>query len=49
MLYAVFIYVCTKAFLLCLITAWENHQKKKERGGKLGKDKLNEKGALNMK
>ena len=39
----------TKAFLLCLIEAWERTLKKrKEKMGKL-ENKLNEMGALNMK
>ena len=38
----------TKAFLLCLIKAWERTLKK-QRDGEIGKYKLNEMGALNMK
>ena len=44
------IYVCTKAFLLHLIKAWERTLKKtKGRDGETGKQKLNETGTLNMK
>ena len=39
----------TKAFLLWLIKAWERTSKKKRRDGEIGKHKLNEMGALNMK
>ena len=38
-------YMYTKAFLLYLIRAWENIKK----DGEIGKHKLNEMGALNMK
>ena len=47
-LYILFIYVYTKAFLLHLIKAWERTSKK-ERDGEIGKHKLNEMGALNMR
>ena len=43
-------YTCihSKAFLLCLIKSWERTSKKK-REREIGKHKLNEMGALNMK
>ena len=43
--------MCTKAFLLHLIKAWERTSKKKKRrrDGEIGEHKLNEMGALNMK
>ena len=45
-LYILLIYVY-KAFLLCLIKAWERTKKKGD--GEIGEHKLNEMGALNMK
>ena len=45
-----YICVCTKAFLLHLIKAWERTStRKKERDGEIGEHKLNELGALIMK
>ena len=41
-------YMYTKAFLLRLLRAWENI-KKKRRDGEIGKHKVDEMGALNMK
>ena len=38
-----------KAFLPCLIEAWEKTSKKAWRDGETGKHTLNEMGALNMK
>ena len=49
MLYIIYIHV-HKALLLCLIKAWERTpQKTKRRDGEIGKHKLNETGALNLK
>ena len=39
----------TRAFLLHLTKAWEKTLKKKRRYGEIGKHKLNEMAALNMK
>ena len=47
-LYILFIDMHTKAFLLCLIKALERIYILKK-GGEIGKHKLNEMGALNMK
>ena len=49
-MYIIYVYVCecTKAFLLYLIKAWERTLKK-SRDGEVGKHKLNEMGALNMR
>ena len=44
-----FLYMYTTAFLLHLIKAEKEHQKKKERDGETGVHKPNEMGALNMK
>ena len=46
MLYILFIYMYTKAFILHLIKAWERTSKK---DGEIGKHKLNEMGALSVK
>ena len=44
--YTYYLYMYTKAFLLCLIKAWERTLKK---DGEIGKHKLNEMGGLNVK
>ena len=50
-LYTLFIYMYTEVFLLLLIKVWERtwEQQQKKRDGDVGKHKLNEMGALNIK
>lgn len=43
-----FIYMYTKAFVVCLIKAWERISGKK-RDGEVGKQKLSKMGGLNIK
>lgn len=44
----IYIYMYTKAFVVCLIKAWERISGKK-RDGEVGKQKLSKMGGLNIK